>query len=165
VNSDQLTVRQAIADDETAILQLLVLMDREDSGSRATLITSSHLRAFVFSAIPRAEAMLAELDGVAVGLAAFHESASTLWCNPEIYIDDLFVVPEVRRIGVGRRLLAAVSRLTRDRSATRILLNVQATNTGAVRFYESLGGVVFPDSRACSLSGPALDALADTSAG
>jgi len=164
VASERIAVRQAVADDEAEILRLLALMDAEDAGSRATLITAEHLRSFVFCPTPRADALLAELGGVAVGLAAIRESASTLWSNSEIYLDDLFVVRETRRLGVGRCLLGAVSALAVERSATRVLLNVQTTNTSAMHFYESLGGVIFPESRCCAFSGRALSDLANSSA-
>ena len=155
-----ITVRGAAVGDSADILRVLDLMDAEDGGSRSSLIGEEHLRSFVFCPTPRAEALVAERDGKIVGLAAIHESAGTLWCNPEIYVDDLFVVAESRRLGVGRRLVEAVSALAVERSTTRLLLNVQSTNTAAIQFYEALGGTIFPDSRLCAFSGAVLYELA-----
>jgi len=158
-------VRRAGIGDSAEILRLLALMDAEDGGSRAALIGEEHLQSFVFCPAPKAEALLAERDRRIVGLAAIRESGSTLWCNPEIYVDDIFVRAESRRLGIGRRLMEAASALAVERSTTRVLLNVQSTNTVAAQFYEALGGTIFPNSRACAFSGPALYELASGSAG
>ena len=162
--SERPEIRRAVAEDSAKIREVLALIDAEDGGTRATEITEEHLRSLVFCAVPKAEAILAELGGRIVGLIAIHESASTFWCRPEIYVDDLFVVRDSRRRGIGRRLIQAVSALALERSATRLLLNVQASNSLAVQFYESLGGVVFPDSRCCAFSGTALTELGSSAA-
>ena len=164
VRSADTMIRSARTEDTRAILDLLSEMDAEDGASRSAVITAEHLREHVFCSAPRAEALLAFVDGDAAGLAAFRMSASTFWSGLEVFLDDLYVVPDHRRRRIGSDLLGVLSRLALERSAWRILLNVQADNEGAIRFYDSVGGSVFPQSRACALSGETLRRLARTAA-
>lgn len=158
--SGKMIIRSVQANDGPAILYLIECMDREDGAARRSQMDLEHLQRYVLCGEPRAEALLATVDGAIVGLAAFRMSASTFWTRLEVYLDDLFVLPTYRRQRVGQALLAALAQVARERSAWRILLNVQVDNAGAVSFYQTLGGTVFPNSRGCEFSGDALEKLA-----
>lgn len=71
--------------------------------------------------------LVAELDGAVVGYAAL---AGTL-------LDDLYLLPEQRRRGIGTLLLAAV----REYSPQRLTLHVFEANTDARAFYARHGFV------------------------
>jgi putative acetyltransferase len=51
------------------------------------------------------------------------------------------VHPQFRRLGIGRRLLAACMKKAPAKGITRIELEVRADNTGAIKLYEHLGFV------------------------
>lgn len=154
------SIRSAQPGDAPALLQLLAHMDAHDGGSRSAQIDAAHLDRFVLCTAPRAEALIAFDEGAPVGLAAFHMSASTLWSNSEVYLDDLFVEPEVRSQGTGRALVAGLASVCRERGAGRILLSVRVENTRGIQFYERIGGTVFAESRSCEISGAPLEILA-----
>ena len=52
-----------------------------------------------------AEVVFACLDGKPVGFALFFHNFSTFLGRPGIYLEDLFVLPEARGHGVGRKVL------------------------------------------------------------
>jgi GNAT superfamily N-acetyltransferase len=56
-------------------------------------------------------------------------------------LNDLFVAPEARRFGVGRRLLVRARDFGRDTGAARLTLETQVINRSAQALYESLGWV------------------------
>ncbi len=55
------------------------------------------------------------------------------------YIDDLCVKPGSHRKGVGTALFGEAKRMAAERGCDIIDLNVWTFNTGAIRFYESMG--------------------------
>lgn len=56
---------------------------------------------------PRFKVLLGELNGSAAGYAVFFETYSTFLALPTLYLEDLFVLPETRRRGVGEALFRA----------------------------------------------------------
>ncbi|GGN15892.1 GNAT family N-acetyltransferase [Halarchaeum nitratireducens] len=57
----------------------------------------------------------------------------------ECHVSDLYVVPETRRRGAGRALLAAVEEWGRLRDCAHLDLNVDADNEAALALYEASG--------------------------
>jgi GNAT superfamily N-acetyltransferase len=80
-----------------------------------------------------------EPDQPPVGYVLIFQSYSTFLCRPSIYIEDLFVVPEVRGSGHGKALLMYCIRLAKERGCGRVEWTVLDWNTTAQDFYKSLG--------------------------
>lgn len=59
--------------------------------------------------------------------------------GPDWELENLAVLPALRRRGAGLALLAALLAEGRRRGAERILLEVRASNEGAIRLYERAG--------------------------
>ena len=85
---------------------------------------------------------VAEQDGRVVGFASAQR-----WAPPpvyaeaqEVYLNELYVAPEVRRRGVGRRLVEAVRAWAGELKADRLRLGVLAANAGGCAFWDALGG-------------------------
>jgi ribosomal protein S18 acetylase RimI-like enzyme len=63
-----------------------------------------------------------------------------LWSEGlETYLQELYVVPELRGRGIGRALLERTIELARERGADGIDLNTGETDTAARGLYESMG--------------------------
>jgi GNAT superfamily N-acetyltransferase len=119
------------------------------------------LRNALFGAHPCAQAMIAELDGQAVGFALFYGTFSTWECRPGIWLEDLYVPPEHRRAGVGLALLSALARLARKRGCARLEWTALDWNAPALDFYKKLGARRLSDWQLHRLEGDALAQLAD----
>ncbi len=91
-----------------------------------------------FGGSPRFEVLLAELDRKVAGFALFFFNYSTWEGQPGIYVEDLFVEERARKLGVGRKLMASVARIARERGCSRITLSVLDWNP-AREFYSRLG--------------------------
>ena len=91
-------------------------------------------QATVDAAVAEGLAVLAELDGAAVGFALAKQTHRRLG-----YVSDLFVVRAARRKGVGRALMAAVGELLRQRGAEYVTLNVDVDNADARAVYVRWG--------------------------
>ena len=107
-----------------------------------------------------AEVIFASVDGVEVGFALFFHNYSTFRGQPGIYLEDLFVDPQMRGRGVGKALLAHLARLAKERGCGRLEWAVLDWNTPSIEFYKSLGAVPLDDWITFRLIGEALEKLA-----
>lgn len=105
------------------------------------------------------EALVAERDGCAVGMALFFLNRSTWSGWRGLYLEDLYVAPEARGSGAGKALLAHLASVALARGCTRMEWAVTDGNAAAAGFYASLGAEPMP-WRIHRLSGDALAALA-----
>lgn len=106
--------------------------------------TEAQLREALFGARPSCEALIAERSGRAVGFALYFTTFSTFLCKPGLYLEDLFVEPSSRGIGLGKALLVRLAAIARDRGCGRFEWRVLDWNEPSIRFYESLGATLMP---------------------
>jgi GNAT superfamily N-acetyltransferase len=98
------------------------------------------------------EVVLAERAGITVGFALFFENFSTFLGKPGLYLEDLFVLPEHRRQGIGETLFAHLVTLAKARRYGRVDWTVLDWNEPAIRFYtEKLGAKLLPEWRLCRI--------------
>jgi ribosomal protein S18 acetylase RimI-like enzyme len=152
-----ISYRHATPADVPALHGLLqALADHDDAGSVGS---AESLRRHGFGPRPLFRAVLAERGADAVGMILFYPDYSTHRGEPGVYVQDFYVLPEVRGQGVGRRLLAAAM-AAQDWGATYLTLGVDPQNGAARRIYQGLGfrprGYDF-----LMLDGAALAALGD----
>jgi ribosomal protein S18 acetylase RimI-like enzyme len=95
-----------------------------------------------------------------VGFAVFFHNYSTWLGRPGLYLEDLFVHPEARGRGYGRRLLAHLARIAEARGCPRMEWSVLDWNAPAIGFYRALGAIPMDEWTVYRLTGPALAALA-----
>jgi GNAT superfamily N-acetyltransferase len=120
-------------------------------------VTPEKLRPHLFGERPVVEALVAEAAGEAVGFALFFTTFSTFLAQPGLYLEDLYVKPDHRRLGAGGALIARVGRIAVERECGRFEWSVLDWNERAIAFYEKIGATVMPDWRICRVSGEALE--------
>ena len=76
-------------------------------------------------------------------------------------LEDLFVRPQFRRRGIGKRLLAATARIAGDNNCHGMRWEVLDWNHPAVEFYKSLGAEFLDEWRLVLLKDDALQRLAE----
>ena len=107
--------------------------------------TEALLRTHGFGPRSVFEAVLAEQNGRAVGYALYFFTFSTFKTRPTLYLEDLFVLPEERGRGIGRRLLVHLARIAVERECARMEWAVLDWNTPARDFYFKLGAVAMDE--------------------
>jgi GNAT superfamily N-acetyltransferase len=154
------TVRSAVPEDLDLIIGLIRALAAYERLADAVRLDRDVLGAHLFGATPKAEVVIAERDGAAIGFALFFHNFSTFEGRPGIYLEDLFVAPEARGSGAGKALLRHLAQLARDRGCARLEWSVLDWNEPAISFYRSLGAASMDDWTVNRLSGHALAALA-----
>ena len=118
--------------------------------------TEDILRESLFGTRKYAEVIIARYGDEPAGFALFFHNFSTFVGRPGIYLEDLFVLPEYRKKGIGKALFAHLARLAVERKCGRFEWAVLDWNTPAIGFYEKMGAVSLNDWRIFRLSGEAL---------
>ena len=153
-----LSLRPATADDMALILTLIRGLAAYEKMLPDVTATEERLRATLFPphGRPAAECVLAFVDDAPAGFALFFSNYSTFLAQPGIYLEDLFVQPELRGRGIGRALLLHVAQLANARGCGRMEWTVLDWNQPAIDFYEKLGARRMREWQICRLTGPAL---------
>jgi GNAT superfamily N-acetyltransferase len=154
-------VRPAQRADVEDILQLVrELADYEQLAHEVTG-TSAELEDHLFGPRPFAQALLAQVGSEVAGFALAFHNYSTFLCRPGLYLEDLFVRPRFRRLGIGRRLLAALARQAVDLGCGRLEWSVLDWNAPSIEFYRGLGARSMDEWTMFRLTGDALIRLAE----
>lgn len=88
---------------------------------------------------PGAEAFVAAIDGEPCGLASVHPDVDYFTGHPRAYVDILVVAEDAEGRGVGRALMGHVEAWARAHRCREVVLDVFASNHGAIAFYERCG--------------------------
>jgi len=155
-----IAIRPAARADVPLLLQLIeALADYERLRSELHA-TPALLEEHLFGARPAAEAAIAEVEGQAVGYALFFPTFSTFLARPGLWLEDLFVLPQHRRGGIGRALLEHVAQVAVARGCGRLEWSALDWNEPALAFYRGLGARRLPEWHLHRLDGAALTRFA-----
>jgi GNAT superfamily N-acetyltransferase len=107
-----------------------------------------------------AEALIAEHEGETAGFALFFRTFSTWLCRPGLWLEDLYVMPEHRRAGIGRLLLARLAEIVIERGYGRLEWTALDWNEPALNFYDSIGAARLEEWRIFRIADEQLEQLA-----
>jgi GNAT superfamily N-acetyltransferase len=154
-------LRPAGERDLDTIIELIQALADYEREPDAVHLDRETLRGHLFGARPYAEVILAETeDGQSAGFALFFHNFSTWEGRPGIYLEDLFVRPELRGHGFGRALLAELARLAVERGCARLEWSVLDWNEPSIQFYKAQGAVAMDEWTTFRVTGEALRSLA-----
>ena len=156
----RIQLRPATPADVPVILRLIRGLAEYERLAHECIATEAALTASLFGPRPQAEVVLAFADDRPAGFALFFHNYSTFLARHGIYLEDLFVFPEFRGRGIGKRLLQHLARLAVERGCGRLEWSVLDWNTDAIRFYESLAAKAMDEWTVYRVTGPALTQLA-----
>jgi GNAT superfamily N-acetyltransferase len=156
------TIRPATEADVPAIHAMIRELAEFEKLLHEVEASEQDLREALFGARPVAEALVACVDAEPAGFALFFTSYSTFTGKPGIYLEDFFVRPRWRGLGLGKKLLRSVAAIAVNRGCARYEWSVLNWNGRAIDFYESCGAVMHSDWQRMRVTGEALRNLADS---
>jgi GNAT superfamily N-acetyltransferase len=158
--TDNFRLRLATPTDVPILFELILALAEYEKLSHKVTGNIDNLKEHLFGAKPYGEAIIADYGGEAVGFSLFFHNYSTFLTKPGIYIEDIFVLPEFRRMGIGKAILKYMAELAVNRGYGRLEWSVLDWNQSAIAFYEEMGASVLPDWRICRVTGDSLTQLA-----
>jgi len=157
----EFVIRPAIPPDVPEIVRLIRALAAASDRARPWIapVTEASVLADGFGPSPVFEAILAERGGIAVGFVQSYPSYAAWIGQRTMVVANLYVVPDERKTGLGRRLVQAAARRAIETGAKRIELFVEIENP-ARAFYGRLGFAEMTDIR-CRMEADAMKKLAE----
>jgi GNAT superfamily N-acetyltransferase len=157
------TIRPATPADVPLILTFVRALAVYERAPDAVIATEADLLRDGFGPNPFYFCLIAENETQAAGFAFYFFDYSTWLGRPGIYLEDLFVHPEFRGLGIGKALLQKVAAIALEKNCARLKWAVLDWNTPAIDFYRAMGAEFMDEWRNVRLSGEALQQLAGVS--
>ncbi|MBC8570309.1 GNAT family N-acetyltransferase [Zongyangia hominis] len=159
-NLQDFSIRFAGEEDVGLILRLITELAAYEKMEDQVVATEETLRDSLFVG-HHAEVLIAEYRGEPVGFALFFHNFSTFLGKAGLYLEDLYLRPEVRGKGFGRALFTALARLAVERDCGRMEWACLDWNIPSIRFYKAMGAVPMSEWTVHRLTGDALRSLAE----
>lgn len=107
--------------------------------SDEVIATEESLRQSLFSNNPNAEVIFAYLDNIPIAYAVYFYNFSTFLGKKGLYLEDIFVKPEFRSNGIGKKLFLYLVELAVKNNCGRFEWAVLNWNESAIQFYKKFG--------------------------
>lgn len=158
-----LSIRKATQADAFLMLDFIRRLAEYEREPNAVIATEEGLVRDGFGPQPKYRCLIAEWDGQPAGFALFHYNYSTWRGQPGLYLEDLFVLVEMRGKGIGKALLQKLAQIALEENCYGLRWMVLEWNTPALKFYESLGAELLGEWETMLVRGEALERLANGS--
>lgn len=154
------TIRDATEADTSLVLWFIKQLADYEKLSHEVEATEGMIRKALFGPRQYAEVVIGDYHSRPVGFALFYHNFSTFLGKPGIYLEDLFIIPELRGKGFGKVLLQYLAKLALERDCGRLEWAVLDWNEPSIEFYESIGARLMKEWIINRLSGRNLTDLA-----
>jgi GNAT superfamily N-acetyltransferase len=153
-------IRRAMPADAAAITAMIHELARFERAADQCSVNETQVSTALFNEPATLRGHVAEVDGEIAAMALWFLNFST-WDGVEgVYLEDLYVRPRFRRLGLSRGLLTALARECVDNGYTRLSWAVLNWNTDAIALYQAVGGQPEGEWTTYRLSGSELLGLA-----
>ena len=153
-------IRRAERADLPIVLSFIRQLAEYERLSDAVTATEELISENIFGPNAAAEVLLGFLQGDPVAFSVFFHNFSTFMGKRGLYLEDLFVVPEMRGRGFGKAMLRHLARLAVERDCGRFEWAVLDWNESAIGFYKDLGAAAMNEWTTFRITGKVLERLA-----
>ena len=158
--NNEFEIKPATSEDVSLILSFIKELAEYEKLLHEVVATEAILKETLFGDNAHAEVVIGYLGSKPVSFALYFHNFSTFLGYPGIYLEDLFVRPEARGMGIGQKMLAYLAQLARSRKCGRLEWRVLDWNETAIKFYKRIGAKPLDDWIVYRLTGEPLDNLA-----
>ncbi|NGM21868.1 GNAT family N-acetyltransferase [Roseomonas stagni] len=156
------TLRDATEADLPEINRLVRALAEYEKLLHEAVGTEEDFRHALFGPNPTVFCVLAEIEGRAVGQCIWFPIFSTFTGRHGLYVEDVFVEPQHRGLGIGEAFFRHCAGICITRGWKRMEWQVLDWNEPAIRFYRKIGARGMDEWRVQRVAGEALAALAAT---
>ena len=157
---DGFKLRFADENDMALILGFIKELAQYEKLLDQVVATEETLRESLFSK-RAAEVIIGEYEGVPVGFAVFFHNFSTFLGQAGLYLEDLYIKPEMRGKGLGKTILSFLAGLALERNCGRLEWWVLDWNEPSIQFYKKLGAVPMDEWTVFRVTGETLKKLGE----
>jgi len=153
------TIRDAARSDAPLIVQFIEELADYERLRHEAVATVADIERELFGPSPKVFCQIADWNGRPAGFALWFYTFSTFLGRHGIWLEDLFVRPDMRGHGIGKALLVNLAQRCVAENLGRLEWAVLDWNQPSIDFYQSQGAVFMDDWRRCRVSGGALNGL------
>ena len=137
---EEFNIRKATKGDEKEIMMLIKELALFEKAPNEVINTAEQLQIDLFED-QICDAFVAEVEGKVVGFALYYTSYST-WKGRCLYLEDFYVLPEYRKLGIGSKLFDLVVDIAKNRNVKRMEWQVLDWNENAINFYKKKNAIL-----------------------
>lgn len=152
-------LRFAEINDVSVILKFIRELAAYENMLNQVAATEDLLKEFLFQR-QMAEVIIGEYRSEPVAFALFFHNFSTFLGQPGIYLEDLYVKPEMRGKGIGKTMLSFLAKLAVTRNCGRLEWACLDWNEPSIKFYKQMGAVPMDEWTVYRVQNEALAKLA-----
>lgn len=139
-NIPNLKIRFATKEDNELILTFIKELADYENLLNEVVATEEVLYESLFVK-KQAEVIICEYNNEPIGFALFFHNFSTFLGKANLYLEDLYVRPNMRGIGAGKALLSALGKIAIDRGCGRLDWWCLDWNKSSIEFYKKMGAI------------------------
>lgn len=159
----KIKIRKAkLSDVQTILLLVLKLAEYEKKTVGDVKLTTDKIIKHAFCSKPYFNLLVAETENELVGYALYFFTYAASLGAPILYLEDLFVLENYQRQGIGTKFLTQLARIAANHHCCRMEWHTFSWNRSAIDFYQSMSAVLRPDLIQVRLQHDALQQLAIT---
>ena len=157
---ESLSFRAARRADVPLILGMIRALAEYEQLLSEVVATESVLEEWLFDK-KKAEVLFPMLEGKEIGFALYFHNFSTFLGRAGLYLEDLYIQPEYRGRGYGRKVLQKLAQIAVERGCGRLEWWCLDWNASSIAFYKNLGAQPMDEWMVYRLSGDTLRNLAE----
>jgi GNAT superfamily N-acetyltransferase len=156
-----ITIRRAQPEDCELVMRLVMALAVYEKLEHEVAARPADLERDLFAADPKVFCEIAYWNDQPAGIALWFYTYSTFQGRHGMWLEDLYVEPDMRGRGIGAAVLKTLAQRCVAENLGRLGWFVLDWNQSAIDFYRSLGAVMLGEWEPCRVSGDALRALAE----
>ena len=144
MSDNKFSIRFADVNDIPTILRFIKELASYEKLEHEVTATEDILKEWIFEK-KKCEVLIALYDNSEIGYALFFHNFSTFLGKSGVYLEDLYITPNYRGFGYGKRLLKEVAKIAVERGCERLDWQCLDWNKSSIDFYLSLNAVKMED--------------------
>ena len=134
-------IRKAIQKDLEQIIDLCDEHAAHEDAAYSKIGKKERFALHLFSDNPPLTCLVVEHEGKLKGYATYMKEYSTWDASYYMHMDCLFLMPELRRQGIGKKIVDKIKTEAEELDCVNVQWQTPTNNTGAIEFYNKLGAV------------------------
>ena len=136
---NKINIRKAKAADGDSLIDLINALADYEKLARPDIKACERLKKDIFGPEPKITAWLGEINEEIIAYAITLYTYSSFLALPTLYLEDIFVLPEYRSLGIGKALFMHCAKVALDDGCGRMDWQVLDWNKLAIDFYNRVG--------------------------
>ena len=160
MSDKKFNIRFAAVEDCALILKFIKELARYGKWEHEVTATEEILKEWIFEK-KKCEVLIASENNIEIGYALFFHNFSTFLGKAGVYLEDLYINPDYRGLGYGKKLLKEVAKIAVERGCERLDWQCLDWNKSSIDFYLSLNAIEMSDWNSYRLSHEVLKRFAE----